>query len=103
MHLVAFIIRIYHNARSPERQIYHSYGQNIRRHRTTVQNLVARTISTLDICTPVYEVHPHPILHIYHIYHRALLLNSRIAPSELYVLTKNITLAKVAYFFLCIF
>ena len=35
---------------------------------------------------------------MYHIYHRAVLLNFRIAPSEIYVLQKNMTLTVVAYF-----
>jgi len=74
VHLVGFVIRIYHDARSPERQIYHSNGQNVRRHRTTVQNLVARTISAPDICTPLYELYPHPISHTYHRVLRSLTL-----------------------------
>jgi hypothetical protein len=40
---------------------------------------------------------------MYHIYHRAVLLNFRIALSESYVLRKDLTLTIVAYFSCVVF
>ena len=56
MHLVGFIIRIYHNARSPERQIFYLYFTHLNKGSVVFTRLSNESTAQERLRTPILQV-----------------------------------------------